>query len=99
MSHRPLLFVARSAIALSATVLVFGTQPSAQDRLRTMPGHERFQKISAESRDAVRSGALSVTWTTATTFEYVRDGKRFTYDVKTGTATEAGAAAAEPTGR
>jgi dipeptidyl-peptidase-4 len=99
VSYRPLLFVARSAIAVSATVLVFGTQPSAQDRLRTMPGYERFQKISAESRDAVRSGALSVTWTTATTFEYVRDGKRFTFDVQTGTATETGTAAAEPTGR
>ena len=55
MSHRPLLFVVRSAIAVSATVLLFGTDPSAQDRLRSMPGYDRFQKISAESRDAVES--------------------------------------------
>jgi dipeptidyl-peptidase-4 len=99
VSHRPLLFVVRSAIAVSATIFLFGTDPSAQDRLRSMPGYERFQKISAESRDAVRSGALSVTWTDPETFEYTRDGKRFTYDVGTRTATEAGTAAAEPTGR
>ncbi len=99
MSHRPLLFVVRSAIAVSATVLLFGTQPSAQDRLRSMPGYDRFQKVSAESRDAVRSGALSVTWTDPKTFEYTFQGKRFTYDVGTKTATEGGTAVAEPAGR
>ena len=99
MSHRPLQFLVRSAVAVTAGIALFGTQPTAQDRLRTMPGYERFQQVSADSRDAVRSGALTVTWKDPATFEYSVDGKRYTYDVPSKAATETGTAPAEPTGR
>jgi len=50
----------------------------AQDRLKTMPGYERFERISRESTNAFKSGALSVTWTNGgAAFEFQRDGKRF----------------------
>jgi dipeptidyl-peptidase-4 len=87
----------------TASVLAFGVgilpiAPSAQSRLPTMPGHEQYQKISAESRDAVKSGAISASWKDASTFEYARDGKLYRYDVRTKSATEIGAAP-EPAGR
>src|SRR5436190_20835964 len=34
----------------------------AQERLKTMPGYERYQKMSREVTNAVKYGSLSVTW-------------------------------------
>jgi len=69
---------------------VCGTLSSlGQDRLKTMPGYERFQKITRESTNAFKTGALSVTWTNGgKAFDYGREGKRFRYDIATRTATE-----------
>jgi dipeptidyl-peptidase 4 len=54
----------------------------AQDRLKTMPGYERFQKLSKEIPGSVKPGALSVTWKEGgQTFEYEKDGKRYRYDI------------------
>ncbi len=50
---------------------------AAQDRLRIAPGYERAQRLSQEAASSVRGGALSVKWTNGTTFEYLRDAKRF----------------------
>ena len=45
---------------------------TAQDRLKTYPGYEQFQKMSKEMQGAVvKSGALQVKW--------ADDGKSFTY--------------------
>jgi dipeptidyl-peptidase 4 len=91
------LFVRTSAVlALGFGILEIA--PSAQSRLPTLPGYQQFQKVSAESRDAVKPGALSVTWKDAATFEYARDGKLYRYDIKSKSAVEAGVAP-EPTGR
>ena len=35
---------------------------SAQDRLKAMPGYEQAQRMSKEIPGAVKSGALSATW-------------------------------------
>ncbi|RPJ70390.1 MAG: S9 family peptidase [Acidobacteria bacterium] len=65
----------------------------AQDRLKAMPGYEQYQRMSKELTNAVRTGALSVTWQDdSRTFEYRKDGKLYRYDVATRAATEAGAA-------
>lgn len=88
--------VVRGSITVAIAVGLLQIAPSAQDRLQTMPGYQQFQKVSAESRDAVRSGALSVSWTDAGAFEYTRDGKRYRYEVATKRATEIGAAPAAP---
>jgi dipeptidyl-peptidase-4 len=87
VTYRPLLGVLVAAAMIPAV-------PSAQDRLQTLPGYQQYQKISQEGRDAVKSGALTVTWKDGKTFEYTRDGRRYTYDVGAKAATDTGAAAA-----
>ena len=82
-------------IALAA-VLAFSLTPSigAQDRLRSMPGYERFQSICQQISGSVRGGALSVTWHgDSTAFEFSRDGKRYRYDVARRAAVETGPSA------
>jgi dipeptidyl-peptidase-4 len=72
---------------LFSLALFFGlsTEKSlAQDRLKTMPGYERYQKLNREITDAVKLGVLSVTWTNeGKAFEYRKDGKRYRYDIAT----------------
>jgi dipeptidyl-peptidase-4 len=93
VTYRPLIGLIVAAAFIPAA-------PSAQDRLQTLPGYAQYQKISQEGRDAVKSGALTVTWKDAKTFEYTRDGKRYSYDVGSKTATDIGAVpAAEGGGR
>jgi dipeptidyl-peptidase-4 len=54
----------------------------AQDRLKLMPGYGQYQKMSRETADAFKSGALSVNWTEGgKAFEFDREGKRFRCDV------------------
>ena len=83
-------FVLRASVVLALAAALLQITSSAQSRLPTMPGYQQFQKISTESRDAVKSGALSVSWKDAGAFEYARDGKRYRYDIRTMTATEIG---------
>jgi dipeptidyl-peptidase 4 len=67
----------------------------SQDRLRSMPGYERFQGVGRQIPQSFRSGAVSATWASdSRSFEYVRDGKRWRFDVATRRAEELGAAAA-----
>ena len=71
-------------------LMAFPSQNSfGQDRLKTMPGYDRFQRISREATNAVKSGALSVTWTNeGRAFDYQKDGKRLRYDIAARTETE-----------
>jgi dipeptidyl-peptidase-4 len=72
--------------------MVFVLSPlmvGAQDRLSSMPGHERYQRVSRAATNLYKSGALSVTWTNGgQAFDYRQDGKNFRYDIATRTATE-----------
>src|SRR5207249_2461889 len=48
----------------------------AQDRLKTMPGYQRFERMSRELNNAAKLGGLSVTWKDGgNAFEYQKDGK------------------------
>ena len=86
------------AMALAAGLLSVGL--GAQDRLRSMPGYARYEKMSREIPSALKSGALAITWSDAHTFEYARDGKRYRYDVLTRTPSEIpGPSVQEFTGR
>lgn len=98
MSYPPAPVLVRVSTALALAAGLLQVTSSAQDRLRAMPGYQQFQKVSAESRDAVKSGALSVSWKEAGTFEYTRDGRLYRYDVRTKTATETGDAPAAAEG-
>jgi dipeptidyl-peptidase 4 len=86
ITKRPLAL----AMSFLVPLLAFAAQIScAQDRLRTMPGYERFRRITRDTTNAFKSGALSVNWTNGgNAFDYQKDGKRFRYDIATRTASE-----------
>jgi dipeptidyl-peptidase-4 len=97
VKHRSL---ARAAGLVICAVGLWQALPGAQDRLKMMPGYSQYQQMARELPGAVKSGALRVTWKDGNTFEYVRDGKLYRYDVEARAAAEAGAAsAAETSGR
>lgn len=67
----------------------------SQDKLKSMPGYERYQKISPQIRTSVKTGALTVKWSEdGSSFDYERDKKLYRYTVKTKTLTEVGDAPA-----
>src|SRR5690348_8594252 len=48
----------------------------AQDRLKSMPGYEQYQKMARDVPASVKSGALTVRWKDdGSSFDYVWDGK------------------------
>ncbi|HMB27460.1 MAG TPA: DPP IV N-terminal domain-containing protein, partial [Blastocatellia bacterium] len=80
------------AIALVALLGLSGVAPTntgAQDRLKSMPGYEQYQKMSGEIPGSVKSGALTVVWKDGgQAFEYRKDGKAYRYTIATRTAAE-----------
>ena len=80
-------------LAVAAVAALLQTPTAAQDRLKTLPGYERYERMSREIPGSVVSGALEATWQDdGRTFEYVRDGKRYRYDVAARRATAIGPA-------
>ena len=67
-------------ILLTATVV----PASAQDRLRLMPGYQRYSQMAPQIANAVRRGELQVNWVDATSFTYLTEGKRYRFDVNVG---------------
>jgi dipeptidyl-peptidase-4 len=94
----PMMRLARRGLVVAISAGLLQVAIGAQDRLKTMPGYEQYQKMSRELTGAVKTGALSVTWKDATTFEYARDGKLYRYDVTRKAATEIGDAPSAPGG-
>lgn len=84
--------VARQLVC-GVLVLAIGLMPvtaSAQDRLKTMPGYDQYQKMATQIQGSVRPGTLQVKWLDGgKAFEFRRDGKNIRYDVATRTAAEA----------
>jgi len=94
-THRFYHSRAAAVLLLAASALLLpAVSGYAQDRLKTMPGYQRFHRLSDERttkeiENSVKLGALSVTWAPdGCAFEYDRDGKRYRYDIGTGCATE-----------
>jgi dipeptidyl-peptidase-4 len=81
---------------LVASVVLLGSLASpafGQDRLKTMPGYDQYQKMSREIPRSVKLGSLSVVWKDGgQAFEYSKDGKKYRYDIATGETAEAGEA-------
>ena len=71
----------RAGLAVAVPALCGQVLIGAQDRLKTMPGYEQYQKMSREIPTAVKSGALDALWRDARTLEYSRDGKRYRFDL------------------
>jgi len=60
----------------------------AQDRLKTMPGYARYERMGRET-NLYTSGALSVVWTNdGKAFDYSQRGKRWRYDIASRTTSE-----------
>ncbi len=88
-------------IALTIAIGILPIISHAQDRLKTMPGYDQYQKMSKEIPGSVKLGTLQVKWQDdGKAFDYYKDGKTYRYDIATRAATEAGAAPADAeTGR
>lgn len=101
MTHR-LIRLGIRAVPLVVAAGVWNIPAAAQDRLKTMPGYEQYQKVTAQipTGGAVRLGALSVTWSEdGRSFEYAKDGKLHRYDLTSRRATEIGDAPEAAGGR
>jgi len=62
---------------------------SAQDRIKTMPGYERYQFMRQATTNAVKLGTVRVDWKDeGKALEYSWEGKRFHFDIATGTKSE-----------
>ncbi len=67
-----------------AALAILPVALGAQDRLKTMPGYDQYQKIQREIPTAIKSGSLAATWKDdGKTFEYAKDGNRYRFDVAT----------------
>jgi dipeptidyl-peptidase-4 len=88
------VFASRPALAAAAiAVAILWAPVSAQDRLKSMPGYEQFQKMSREIPGSVKLGSLAAQWNEdGSAFEYAWDGKRYRYDVASKQATILGEA-------
>lgn len=81
------------SLFLVVLIALSGFQLNAQDKLKNMPGYERYREIAPQIRGSVQPGILRATWAEdGKTFEYVMDGKLWQYDVKKKKATDMGAA-------
>ncbi|MGH9938578.1 MAG: DPP IV N-terminal domain-containing protein [Blastocatellia bacterium] len=81
------LFIALLTILGLGAITAIPT--GAQDRLKTMPGYEQYQKMNREIPGSVKLGALSVAWKDGgQAFEYRKDGKAYRYTIATRTTVE-----------
>jgi dipeptidyl-peptidase-4 len=85
MKGMPRGIIAIAVIALPSAALL------AQNRLKTMPGYEQYQKMARQIPAAVKSGALAAAWTDGGhSIEYTRDGKRYRFDLPSRQTTDLG---------
>ena len=74
-------------IVLLITMALLAMPTGAQDRLKTMPGFEQYQRLSKEIPGAVRSGSVAVKWRDGgKAFTYQKAGKTYRYDIASGQA-------------
>ncbi|MEK6320905.1 MAG: DPP IV N-terminal domain-containing protein [Acidobacteriota bacterium] len=104
MKNRTVFALNKSIVV--ALLLALGILPitsRGQDRLKTMPGYEQYQKMSKEIPGSVKLGSLAVKWQDGgKAFEYYKDGRTYRYDIATRVTTDVGVAppdAERPGGR
>ena len=74
-------------ILLSATLI------NAQDKLKKMPGYERYAKIAPQINSSIISGQLQVSWAEdSRSFTYSYNGKKYSYVINKLKPTEIGKA-------
>jgi dipeptidyl-peptidase-4 len=85
-------FLLNSVSTSLLTLLILGSFSSlvAQDRLKSMPGYERYSEMAPKIRRSITSGALYGTWSEdGKTYTYRHDGEVFAYNVDTKKTVEA----------
>lgn len=97
MKNRIGIYLNKSiVVALTIALGVLPMTSRAQDRLKTMPGYDQYQKMSKEIPGSVKLGALNVKWQDdGKAFDYYKDGKTYRYDIATRATTEGGPAPAD----
>src|SRR5712692_9971619 len=94
MKNRIVFTLNKSVVGV--LVIALGMLPitsRAQDRLKSMPGYDQYQKMSKEIPGSVKLGSLTVKWLDGgEAFEYYKDGKTYRYDIATNGTTESGVA-------
>lgn len=80
-------------LAMALTLMLgFAFAMKAQDKLKSMPGYSQYQKIAPQIRSSVDVGSLSVKWNEdGDSFEYVKEGKLYKYNVKNNKTEDMGA--------
>lgn len=81
-------------ISILFWIMVFAVSPSyAQDKLKSMPGYDQYQKVAPHIRGSVKPGSLTGKWSDdGSYFEYELDKKVYRYTIKTKKVTEVGPA-------
>ena len=81
----------RGALAAAVAAAVLWAPVGAQDRLKTYPGYEQYQKMLREIPASVKLGSLNVQWQPdGSSFQYAKDGKLYRYDIASKQATAIG---------
>lgn len=82
MRRMPRWVIALTVMVAPVILSILSSALLAQDRLKTMPGHEQHQRIAHQIPLAVKSGALAAAWTDGgRAIEYTREGKRYRFDI------------------
>ncbi|HSQ19037.1 MAG TPA: hypothetical protein VLR92_01555, partial [Blastocatellia bacterium] len=71
MKNKTALILNSGVVALTMVLSVLPITSRAQDRLKTMPGYDQYERISKEIPGSVKLGTLIVKWRD--------DGKSFDY--------------------
>ena len=70
------------ALPVVAVIAVLSVALLAQDRLKTMPGYEQYQRVARQIPTALKSGALAAAWTDGgKSIEYTREARRYRFDM------------------
>ncbi|MBI3651559.1 MAG: DPP IV N-terminal domain-containing protein [Acidobacteria bacterium] len=77
-------FIKSLTLALILYVIAAPFTAQAQDRLKTMPGYEQYQKMSGQIASAYKPAIVQFNWQNdGKAFAYKKDGKAYRYDFAT----------------
>ncbi|WP_420387007.1 DPP IV N-terminal domain-containing protein [Roseivirga sp.] len=82
----------RKVLFLTAlSMLILAMPGKAQDKLKNMPGYDQYSRVAPQIRGSVEYGMISANWSEdGGSFQYVKDGKLWKYDVKKKTQEDLG---------
>lgn len=81
-------------LAVPALLAIAALPLHAQDRLKSMPGYDRYTLMAPKLASAIKSGRVDVQWAEdGKSFDFTRDARRLRFDVATRRVAEAPAGA------